>query len=169
MQSNPSREICFLVLHQLYKQADKVVGVDVPFTGEHGLQGLTDSDRTDAAAWLQASQLIVLSRKVGEASLSTIGLATVERALAVQDEETTHFPALVSFSGLSQNSPLGLQQSTVQSWLDQLSDCANSLALEESSEVTLDSTLTDLEGRVQASGVDAQVLLLSLQELKDSL
>jgi|GEM_PF-5845323 len=162
MQSNPSREICFLVLHQLYKQADKVVGVDVPFTGEHGLQGLTDSDRTDAAAWLQASQLIVLS-------LSTIGLATVERALAVQDEETTHFPALVSFSGLSQNSPLGLQQSTVQSWLDQLSDCANSLALEESSEVTLDSTLTDLEGRVQASGVDAQVLLLSLQELKDSL
>jgi len=80
--------------------------------------------------------------------------------LASPDVASGVFPAISGFYGISESDSIGVCRTTLQVWLDQLSDCSEVLELDAQDEGSLEQTLNELEERVNRSsaGVEGPTL-----------
>lgn len=169
MSLEPSREVCFSMLHCLYLLSGREAEEAVPYWQKIGAGPLSLEQVQGAVAWLQSVKLLRLAQEIGEASLTALGVATVERSLANPESSSDLFPALTGFYDLGENEAVGLCHTTLQVWLDQLDSCAGALESGSDSENDLEDKLSELEVCVDRCEVDPQSLRLSLLELKASL
>ena len=169
MSPLPSREICFSLLHRLYVLGGCEARGTVAYWPHVGSCGFSTEQAQGAISWLQSKGLIRQGLRVGEACLTGLGAASVERALANPEMATEFFPAISGFYELDGSSSFGVCRTTLKLWLHQLDDCADALEQRVSSERCLEKTVCELEERVRTCRMDPQSLQLSLVELRASL
>ncbi len=169
MSCHPSREICFLVLNRLYVRSGAEAAVAVKYWQNPEAEALSFQQIQSAVAWLTESRLLKLEPEIHVASLTPLGVASVERAQGSPESATDYFPALATFYGLGENDTMGVCRTTVRVWLDQLHCCSNALSIPRETPDGLEHRLSKLEHCVLNSAVDPKSLELGLRELKASL
>ncbi len=170
MHTQPSKELCFSVLHRLYLQCGKKAGVSVRYAQENGGDSLSYEQVRAVVELLHKDALVQFEPEVGFLSLSELGVAIVGSALAAPERAAGGFPPLASFFGLSGDETVGLCRATLSVWLDQLRGCSG--ALEHSAqcaEASLERGLAQLEECVMRSQLDQERLVRGLADLKKSL